>query len=373
MNKTSSIIVIKLKGKSKATKVISLFNIINGSHSAFLYEILVAYFNSNMSNRTNCEIVLWSKQTIRTIQPLFFICILATIIHLLFRIQLKAFPAARKRLMLWVYAYLDIDLLLLVRFFLLYAYRWRLICVSYRLRTIICYFEAIFDNYLNLLQSYILLALNICRYLQIAHNYNVYSSNRHTIIIIHFLIYFLPLIGYIGTIILGWTILQNPQGGICNLLPVSFIIRILFLLFSYFIPVILTLIFLFLSLNHIRNTNGIQAQEIVDARHKYHRQLVIQSSVFYSLWLLLWSPHLLLFPFYYKNGTIGNIAQILSYINITLDPIAISALDVRFLQTWRLTGDHLKRFIYRQQESRVRVMSPSNSLEGTIEHSITII
>jgi len=301
---------------------------------------------------------------------------MATISHLLFRIQLKAFPTVRKRSMLWVYAYLTTDLLLLVRFFLLYAYRWWPICLSHHFRIIICYSEAIFDNYLNLLQSYILLALNICRYLQIAHNYNVYSSNRHTIITVYFLIYFLPLFGHISTIILGWTILQNPSGGICNLLPISSIIRILFLLFSYFIPVILTLIFLFLSLNHIRNTNGIQAQEIVDARQKYHRQLVIQSSIFYTLWLLLWSPHLLLFPFYYKNGTIGNIAQILSYINITIDPIAVSALDVRFSQTWRSTGDHLNRCIRRQKSKRVRMISPSNSLEfsleRTMEHSITI-
>jgi hypothetical protein len=325
-----------------------------------------------MDNRTDCEIILWSKKAIKTVQPLFCICIMATISHLLFRIQLKAFPAVRKRSMLWVYAYLAIDLLLLIRFFSLYAYRWWPICVSHRFRIIICYCEAIFDNYLNLSQSYILLALNICRYLQIAHNHNVYSSNRHTIIIVHFLIYFLPLFGHISTIILGWTILQNPPGGICNLLPISFIIRILFLLFSYFIPVILTLIFLFLSLNHIRNTNDIQTQEIVDARQKYHRQLVIQSSIFYTLWLLLWSPHLLLFPFYYKNGTIGNIAQILSYINITIDPIAVSALDVRFLQTWRSTVDHLNRCIRRQQSTRVRMISSSNSLEQTMEHSITI-
>jgi hypothetical protein len=327
---------------------------------------------SKMKNETHCEIALWSKQAARTVKPIFYICILATVSHLLFRIQLKAFPAVRKRSMLWLYAYLATDLLLLVRFCLLYAYRWWPKRIPHLLRIMICYCEAILENYLNLLQSYILLALNICRYLQIAHNHNVYSANRHAIIIVHFLIYFLPFFGHIITIIFGWTILQNPSGGVCDLLPVSLTIRIVFLLLSYFIPVSLTLIFLFLSLNHIRNTNGIRAQEIVDARQKYHRQLVIQSSVFYSVWLILWSPHLLLFPFHYKNGTIGNIAQILSYINITLDPIAISALDVRFLRTWRLTADHLMRFIRPQQSTRVLIIFSSSTLEQTIEHSITI-
>ena len=334
----------------------------------------------SMKNGTDCGAVLWSKQAIKTIKPLLYICIVATVSHLLFRIQLKAFPAQRKRSMLWVYAYLATDLLLLLRFFLLYAYRWWPKCLPYLLRTIICYCEAIFENYLNLLQSYILLALNICRYLQIAHNHNVYSAHRHTIIIVNFLIYFLPLFGHIIAIKFGWTILQNSPGDACVLLPILLNTRIIFLLLSYVIPVSLTLFFLFLSLNHIRNTNGIQAQEIVDARQKYHRQLVIQTSVFYSIWLILWSPHLLLFPFYYKNGTIGNIAQILSYINITLDPILISALDVRFLRTWKLTGGYLLKCIRRQQSTQVPIISSSYSLEQslertlerTIEHSITI-
>ncbi|CAF3852285.1 unnamed protein product [Rotaria sp. Silwood2] len=300
-------------------------------------------------------------------KPLFYICILVTISHLLFRIQLKAFPVLHRRSMLWINAYLTTDLLLLIRFFLLYAYRWRPMCVLHFFHIIICYCEAIFDNYLNLLQSYILLALNICRYLQIAHNHNVYSSNRHTIIIVHFLIYFLPLFSHIIAIKFGWTILQNPPGDACDLLPISFAMKIIFLLLSYFILVMLTLVFLSLSLNYVRNTDGIRTQQIVDARQKYHCQLVIQSSVFYSLWIILWSPHILVFPFYYKNSTIGAIAQKLNYISITLDPIIIAALDVRFLQGWRLTGNYLKKYIRRRQSIRVPVILSMNYLDCATE------
>jgi hypothetical protein len=224
-----------------------------------------------------------------------------------------------------------------------------------------------FDNYLNLLQSYILLALNICRYLQIAHNYNVYCLNRYTIIIAHFLIYLLPLFGHIIAIKFGWIVLLNPPGDECDLLPITLTIRIKFLLLSYFIPVILTLVFLSLCLNYIRNTDGIQAQAIVKTRHKQHRQLVIQSSVFYSLWIILWSPHLLLFPFYYKNSTIGTVAQILNYISITLDPIVIAALDVRFLQAWKSTGYYLKSNIRRHRLVQVPVILLTNSPEQANE------
>jgi hypothetical protein len=276
--------------------------------------------------------------------------------HTLFWIQLIAYPSVRQWPMQWLYAYLGTDLFLLIRFFLLYAYRWWPKCVPHFLRTLLCYCEAIFDNYLNLLQSYILLALNICRYLQIRYNHNVYSSNRHTIIISHFLIYSLPLLGHLLAIKFGWIVLQNPPGNACDLLPVSLTIGILFLLLSYFLPVILTLVFLALCLKYIRNTDGIHTQEIVNARQKHHRHLVIQSSVFYSLWLLLWSPHLLVFPFYYKNSTIGIIAQILNYISITLDPIVIAALDVRFFQAWKSTWELLNRYTRRYRSIRVPVI-----------------
>ncbi len=325
-----------------------------------------------MNNQTDCEIILWSQQAAKIVKPILYLCILAAINHLLFWIQFIAYPSVRQRSMQWLYAYLVTDLLLLIRFLALYAYRWSALCVPHFLRMIICYCEAIFDNYLNLLQSYILLALNICRYLQIARNHNVYSLNRRTIIAAHFFIYILPLLGHVVTIICGWSVLESPPGDVCDLLPVSLTIRLLFLLFSYLIPVILTLVFLLLNLNYIHNTDDIRTQAIVDARLKYHRQLVIQSGVFYSLWLFLWSPHLLVFPFYYKNSTVGTIAQILSYISIVIDPIVIATLDVRFLQAWRSTGDHLKRHMRRQQSTRVPVTCPSNSSKRGTEQNIEV-
>ena len=265
---------------------------------------------------------------------------IATINHLLFWLQFIVYPSVRQHSMQWLYAYLATDLLLLIQFFLLYVYRWWPICLPHSFHIIICYCEAIFDNYLNLLQSYILLALNICRYFQIAHSRNVYSSNRRIIITAHLLIYILPLFGHIVTILCGWLVLANPPGDACDLVSVSLTTQLLFLLFSYLIPVVLTLIFLLLCLNIIQNTHGIQTREIVDARLKHYRQLVVQAGVFYSLWLFLWSPHLLVFPFFHKSSTIGIIAQILSYIGVTIDPIVVAALDMRFLHAWKLTGDH---------------------------------
>ena len=314
-----------------------------------------------MNSSNECSIIPWSKQDNKTARLLLYICIIATIIHCLFWIQLIAYPKVRQWSMQWLYSYLATDLLLLVRFFCSYAYRSWPWCIPPLFSVFMCYSEAIFDNYLNLLQSYILLALNICRYSQIAHNHNVYSMNRRTILITHCLIYFFPLLGHLLTIHFGWMILIDPPVIECHLKGVSMPARLIFLLFSYFLPVSFALFFLALCLNYIRNTDGIQSPAIVDARQRYHRQLVIQSVVFYSLWILLWSPHLLLFPFDYKKNFIGIIAQILNYISITLDPIIIAALDVRFLQAWKSTGEHLRESFRRHRLIRIPVIYSANS------------
>lgn len=332
--------------------------------------------NSHMNNRTDCTVILWSNKTTKPTKTLFYICLLATVSHLLFRIQLQIFPIEHKRSMVWINAYLTTHLLLLIRFFLLYAYRLWSRSVSQIFHTIICYYEAIFDNYLSLLQSYILLALNICRYLQIVHNHNVYLLNRHAIIIVCSLIYFLPLFGHIMAIQFGWTVIKNLPDDVCDLMPVSMTIKIIFLLSSYFIPVTLALMFLSLCFGYIRNIKDIQTEQVMFLRHRYHQRLVKQSCVFYSLWIILWSPNLLVFPFFHKNSTVNTIAQKLNYTNITLDPLMIAALDVRFLQAWRSTGEYIKRYIrqrQRQQSTQTFSIQSSNSLERTVEANTTIV
>ncbi|UJR30579.1 hypothetical protein I4U23_018106 [Adineta vaga] len=297
------------------------------------------------SNTTTCLIMIWSDQAANALKLPFYICVIAASIHLLFWLNMIAYPTVRQRSMQWLYAYLGTDLFLLLRFFFLYVYRWWPLCIPNIVRIIICYCEAILDTYLNLLQSFILLALNICRYIQIVRNHDVYVYKQHMMIVIHFLVYILPLLYYIVSILCHWFILYRPYGDACDVDLASIAVQISFLTFSYLIPVSLTLIFLLLSLKFVRNTNGIQTEQIIIARLKYHRRLVIQSSVFYSLWLTLWSPYLLVFSFYRRNTIASNITQILSYISIALDPIVIAALDVRFLRAWHTSWNHLMRFL----------------------------
>ena len=56
-----------------------------------------------------------------------------------------------------------------------------------------CYFEATVDNYFNILEVYILLVLNLCRYVQISYNRDVYRVHTPLLIISHLCIYVIPL------------------------------------------------------------------------------------------------------------------------------------------------------------------------------------
>jgi hypothetical protein len=101
-------------------------------------------------------------------------------------------------------------------------------------------------------------------------------------------------------------------------------------------------------MHHVHLTSRLTAQQHHEtAREKYHRSLVIQFVVFYTVWLLLWSPNLLIYQFTSgtSDGTV--IASLLNFIEITVDPIIIAALDVRFqkiwLKIWVLSTNFLRR------------------------------
>ena len=89
-------------------------------------------------------------------------------------------------------------------------------------------------------------------------------------------------------------------------------------------------------MRHIRLTSQLRpAQHHVSAREKYHRSLVIQFFIFYIVWLLLWSPNLIVYQFTTGISNITLLTSLLNYIEIALDPIIVAALDVRFQKLWR--------------------------------------
>jgi len=300
------------------------------------------------TNGTCLPPLLWNQTSIDNRRPLLYVCIIATIIHSGFWLQLLFCPTVRQKTMQWLYAYLATDILLLFRFFSTFiVHTVSKECTPSRAwYFFICYSEAAVDNYLNVLEVYILLALNLCRYLQIARNKNVYVTNVRLLTLAHVIIYLLPFISFILQFFIGWARLVQFPGDSCDISYVNVYSEILNTIIAFALPISLNILVIFLSIRHVHLTSRInRGQHHVSAREKYHRSLVIQFLVFYTVWLSLWSPNIIVYQFTSGTNTATLVASLLNYIEIALDPIIISALDVRFQKVWSKLWTHFRNTV----------------------------
>jgi hypothetical protein len=217
------------------------------------------------------------------------------------------------------------------------------------------------------LEVYILLALNICRYAQIAWNKNVYVKNVKLLVLAHVAIYSMSLISLIIQIFTGWAQLDIYVGDSCDIGYVNLYSQLFNILTSFVVPIILNILVIGASIRHVHLTSQLnRAQHHVSAREKYHRSLVIQFLVFYTIWLSLWSPNVIVYQLTSGSSTLTQITSLLNYIEIALDPIIISALDVRFYRAWKnvwidLKNKRLRRF--QAEHRQIIPMTIANTLQ----------
>jgi hypothetical protein len=313
----------------------------------------------NDTNSTCPLSLLWSQATIDSERSALYACIIATVTHSVFWLQFILCPSVRQKTMQWLYAYLATDILLLFRFFFTFiVHTTSKECVPNRAWfLLICYFEAIVDDYLNTLEVYILLALNICRYIQIARNRNVYTTYIRSLICAHVTIYLIPLISYIIQLSVGWAQVVVFVGGSCDLSITNIYVQVVNIIWGYGLPIILNIFVIYYNMKYVHLTSRLRrTQHHVSAREKYHRSLVIQFLVFYTVWLLLWSPNLIAYQFRRSISNLTIITSLLNYIEIALDPIIISALDVRFQKVWRHLWTHFRNTIICNRRNQRRIV-----------------
>lgn len=102
-------------------------------------------------NITTMAALEWSQDTVVAQRPAVVFCVLATITHTVFWIQVYHFSSYRKTNMQWIYAYLITDQLLIVRFFSSYIIHTGFYQSASNATWgfIICLTDATVDNYLN--------------------------------------------------------------------------------------------------------------------------------------------------------------------------------------------------------------------------------
>jgi hypothetical protein len=323
------------------------------------------------SNSSCFPPLLWNETAIDDRRPQLDVCFIATITHSVFWLQLAFCPTVRHKTMQWIYAYLLTDILLLFRFYFSFIIH----TVSYECTPniiwyyFVCYLEAAFDNYLNVLEVYILLALNICRYAQIAWNKNVYVTNVKLLVLAHVAIYSMSLISLIIQIYVGWAQLDTYVGDSCDIGYANLYSQIFNVLTAFVLPIIFNIVVIGASIRHVHLTSKLnRGQHHVSAREKYHRSLVIQFLVFYTIWLSLWSPNVIVYQFTSGSSNLTRITELLNYIEITLDPIIISGLDVRFYRAWQKVWTDLKTRSLRRLQTEQRRIGPA-----TIDYKLQTI
>ncbi len=292
---------------------------------------------------TSCSVFNWSPSSLNSLVPTLIVSSIALTSNSLFWIQFIVCSNLRQRNMMWLYAYLITDFALLARFFLLYGIRRASICLFQTPRNILCYFEASSKVYINTIQSYLLLAFNICRYKQIVANRNIYIEKPRLMVFIHFLIYILPALNVIIQFVTNQALIWRQRGDSCDIEYSSLIVQIFNLFLIYIIPVLVNIIMIGLGIRHVSSIKGVFSEQIILLRRKRQRILVLQTLAFYSIWLILWSPDVLSFQFTNVNSDPGVVTTFLSYIEIALDPFIICIIDVRFLTTWRTVWKKIKR------------------------------
>jgi hypothetical protein len=262
--------------------------------------------------------------------------------------------------MQWIYAYLATDILLLFRFFFVYiVYTRDTECKPNRSWALfVCYFEATVDNYLNILEVFILLALNICRYIQIAYNRNVYTTDRRLLVLAHFGIYLLPFITLFIQFLVGWAQLEHFPNNTCDVDFINIYVQIFNIVAGVIIPISLNIFVIYISVHYVKLASHLRkTPHHVSARGKYHRSLVIQFLCFYIIWLGLWLPNVILYQLV-NGSTELTTARLVNFIEISLDPIIVGALDVRFWHVWKKVGLSLKNKYLNHLRLQARQIRP---------------
>jgi len=330
----------------------------------------MSIYDLNISNGTCLSGFYWNSEERASRYSRLYTCIAASFLHAIFWSQLIFCSSVRQKSMQWIYAYLITDIFLLLRFFITYiVHTIPSACQASPLwQWIVCYFDGTVDNYFNVLEIYILLALNICRYIQIKYNRNPYRSYTKTLIFTHLGIYIIPLIYSFIQFYFNWCILEGYGTNRCLVVYSNVSIQVFNLIFTFFLPIFMNLFVIGASVQHVRLTSGLQrSQHHISARDKYHRSLVIQFMIFYTIWLSLWSPNVILFQMSVGTADLVALFRLLNFIEIAVDPIIIAALDVRFWYAWknafRASADKI-----RYTTTNQRRVQPS-----TVNHDVFII
>jgi hypothetical protein len=151
--------------------------------------------------------------------------------------------------------------------------------------------------------------------------------------------------------IFHWCIVTEPVGASCTVSYTNDITRIWNVTVVLILPIFITF---YLLARALRTLQIAEAQQAIMHRN-HHRQLIIHSLIFYSLWLSLWLPAMIVnfLGLSDPDEPVGFAVIVASTLETLIDPIIASYLDKRFAQAWKKTGIWIKKKIDTLLNTRV--------------------
>lgn len=182
--------------------------------------------------------------------------ILAFIIHILFWFQVASHRSVQQMSMLWVYNYLFTDLLLLIQLFIEYAVHSLPNCVSRNVFAFNCILEAFTGIYLAILEAYMLVCLNVSRYLLIVKNYDVSIRFPRLLVAFNFFLYSFGMGFYLvqSRLIASISVHEHYNIFSCHLLYKGEGAAVGNIALVLLIPIGLNIIFVVLTTIHVRKS-----------------------------------------------------------------------------------------------------------------------
>jgi len=290
----------------------------------------------------------WNLSNLLKNDVIFILYIIATIFHFQLWLQLFIHKTKFDLSFLFSLGYIAIDIFITLSYFIQYSIRIR---SSIPVTHLSCYFEAYSVFYFNLYEPYCLAALNICRYLQIVRNQNIYKFHRRKLILISIIVPLLVLTNLIIQDVFGWCIVIEKSGASCTLAYTNIIARMWNLIIVLTMPILISFYMLFRAMHFLQNSH---AQQVLMRRNHHHR-LIIHSFIFYSIWLCLWLPLMIIILLDVDdiNESISFVASIACTLETLMDPFISFFLDKRFAKAWKKSYILIKRKVNHLMNVRV--------------------
>ncbi|CAF0772772.1 unnamed protein product [Adineta ricciae] len=291
----------------------------------------------------------WSSTVLFQNHILLGIALLGTFLHSLLWFQLFFRRIPLDLSLIFPACYISTDIFILSSYFVQYAIRSTATTPTWRAS---CYFEAYFAFYFNVLESFYLTVLHMCRYLQIVRNKNIYMDHRYLVLLMYITVPTLVLINMIIQHEIAWSIVIEKPGSSCSLVYTSLSIRVWNVVVFFCLPIILSFTMSIRSLFYVKQTCSQQMM----IRRNHHRRLVYRFLIFFTIWFILWTPSVLLT--FLDIHTVGNQIRFLfaaaNGLEASIDGVLVIMLDTRFQMAWQKSYDAILQRLGWQKTNKVK-------------------